>query len=74
MTVDRGALAEIATQTSGKFCEAVTAEQIPDVDRTWQRDRLPHHAAGGHAAVRRFAMLSAFAAPGMSLLWTPRLP
>jgi Ca-activated chloride channel homolog len=73
--VDRDALAKIATQTDGKFYEAVTAAELKDVYRDLG-------SSVGHRSTPReitqwfvgVALLFGFAGAVMSLLWTSRLP
>jgi Ca-activated chloride channel family protein len=73
--VDRDALAKIATQTSGKFYEAVTAEQLRDVYQDLGSSigfrAKPEEITQWFVGV---ALLFGFAAAAMSLLWTSRLP
>ncbi len=73
--VDSDALAKIATETDGRYYEAVTAEELADVYRDLG-------SSVGFRAVPRevtqwflgFAFLFAVCAAAMSLLWTSRLP
>jgi Ca-activated chloride channel family protein len=73
--VDRDSLAQIATQTSGKFYEAVTAEELKDVYRDLGS------SIGYRSSPREITqwfvgigLLFGFAAAAMSLAWTSRLP
>lgn len=73
--VDADSLREIATETDGKFYEAVTAEELKEVYKDLGS------SVGYRVQPREvtqwfvgFALLFGFAGAVMSLLWTSRLP
>jgi Ca-activated chloride channel homolog len=73
--VDSDALAKIATQTDGKFYEAVTAEELKEVYRDLGSSvgfrTTPREVTQWFAGI---ALLFGFAGACMSLAWTSRLP
>jgi len=73
--VDRDALAKIATQTDGKFYEAVTADELKEVYRDLGSSigfrSTPKEVTQWFVGI---ALLFGFAGAVMSLAWTSRLP
>jgi Ca-activated chloride channel family protein len=73
--VDSDALAKIATQTDGRYYEAVTAEQLADVYRDLGSSvgfrSVPREVTQWFVGI---AFLFALTAAAMSLAWTSRLP
>jgi len=73
--VDSDALARIATETDGRYYEAVTAEELADVYRDLGSSvgfrSVPREVTQWFVGA---ALLFGFAAAAMSLLWTSRLP
>lgn len=73
--VDRQTLEKVATETSGRYYEAVTAEELKQVyndlgSSIGYRKRAKEITQWFVAA----ALLFGFAAAGLSLIWTSRLP
>lgn len=73
--VDSDALAKIATQTDGKFYEAVTAEELKEVYQDLGSSvgfrSTPREVTQWFAGI---ALLFGFAGACMSLAWTSRIP